>query len=35
VIEARGLTKSYRNGDIVTPVLHGVDLRCRAATSWR
>jgi putative ABC transport system ATP-binding protein len=27
VIEARGLTKSYRNGDIVTPVLHGVDLR--------
>ena len=26
VIEARGLTKSYRNGDIVTPVLHGVDL---------
>jgi putative ABC transport system ATP-binding protein len=27
VIEAHGLTKSYRNGDIVTPVLHGVDLR--------
>ncbi len=26
VIDARGLTKSYRNGDIVTPVLHGVDL---------
>ena len=26
VIAARGLTKSYRNGDIVTPVLHGVDL---------
>jgi putative ABC transport system ATP-binding protein len=27
VIAARGLTKSYRNGDIVTPVLHGVDLQ--------
>jgi ABC-type lipoprotein export system ATPase subunit len=27
VIEARGLTKSYRNGDIVTPVLYDVDLR--------
>lgn len=27
VIDARGLTKSYRNGEIVTPVLHGVDLR--------
>ncbi len=26
VIDARGLTKAYRNGDIVTPVLHGVDL---------
>ncbi len=26
VIDAHGLTKSYRNGDIVTPVLHGVDL---------
>ncbi|HRD96592.1 MAG TPA: ABC transporter ATP-binding protein [Rubrivivax sp.] len=26
VIEARGLTKSYRVGDIVTPVLHGVSL---------
>ena len=26
VIAAGGLTKSYRNGDIVTPVLHGVDL---------
>ncbi len=27
VIAAHGLTKSYRNGDIVTPVLHGVDLQ--------
>ena len=27
VIEARGLSKAYRNGDIVTPVLHGVDLK--------
>ncbi len=27
VIEARGLSKAYRNGDIVTPVLHGVDLQ--------
>ena len=27
VIDARGLTKSYRNGDIVTPVLYDVDLR--------
>ncbi len=27
VIQARGLTKAYRNGDIVTPVLHGVDLQ--------
>jgi putative ABC transport system ATP-binding protein len=26
VIEARGLTKSYRVGDIVTPVLHGITL---------
>jgi putative ABC transport system ATP-binding protein len=26
VIDARGLDKSYRNGDLVTPVLHGVDL---------
>jgi hypothetical protein len=32
---ARGLTKSYRNGDIVTPVLHGITLTCNAATSWR
>ncbi len=26
VIDARGLCKAYRNGDIVTPVLHDVDL---------
>jgi putative ABC transport system ATP-binding protein len=26
VIEARGLTKSYRVGDIITPVLHGITL---------
>ncbi|MBL8313992.1 MAG: ABC transporter ATP-binding protein [Rubrivivax sp.] len=26
MIEARGLTKSYRVGDIITPVLHGIDL---------
>ena len=26
LIELRGLTKSYRSGEIVTPVLHGIDL---------
>ena len=26
VIQARGLDKSYRNGEVVTPVLHGIDL---------
>ncbi len=26
VLELRGITKSYRSGDIVTPVLHGIDL---------
>jgi len=26
LIELRGLTKSYRSGELVTPVLHGIDL---------
>lgn len=26
LIQLQGLTKSYRNGDIVTPVLHGIEL---------
>jgi len=27
LIELAGITKAYRNGDVVTPVLHGIDLR--------
>jgi ABC-type lipoprotein export system ATPase subunit len=27
LIELSGITKSYRTGDVVTPVLHGIDLR--------
>ena len=26
VLALRGITKSYRSGDVVTPVLHGIDL---------
>ncbi len=29
LIELDGITKSYRSGDVVTPVLHGVDLAVR------
>ncbi len=27
LLELRGISKSYRNGDVVTPVLHGIDLQ--------
>jgi putative ABC transport system ATP-binding protein len=30
VIRLSGVTKSYRNGEVVTPVLHGIDLQVRA-----
>ena len=29
LIELAGITKSYRSGDVVTPVLHGIDLDVR------
>ena len=30
LIDLKAITKSYRSGDVVTPVLHGIDLTVRA-----
>lgn len=30
IVEARGITKSYRSGSVVTHVLHGIDLRAQS-----